>query len=153
MPPYLREIPASFAATVNVGQDNVTGAAGVTPGSIFELPAGNVTESRKRSLPVHNRRMAAPAALNVLCPEMNSANGGVGKVEGWYGIHSDPSIVTVPSPGPPQLRIVLPCNRYGIAETGRTESNARFASQAAIPASKIALVRAKNNFASSSSVW
>jgi len=35
MPPYLREIPASFAATVNVGQDNVTGAAGVTPGSIF----------------------------------------------------------------------------------------------------------------------
>ena len=49
---------------------------------MVELPAGNVTESPKRSLPVNNARIVAPAALNVLCPEMYSGNGGVGKVLG-----------------------------------------------------------------------
>ena len=47
---------------------------------------------------------------------MNSANGGVGNVDGWYGIHIEPSIVIVPNPGPPQLRIAFPWN-YEIAET------------------------------------
>jgi len=62
-------------------------------------------------------------------------------------------MITVPLPGPPHALICWPRNKYGIAVTGRTESNARFASQAAMPASKIALVRAKNIFASSSTVW
>jgi hypothetical protein len=70
-----------------------------------ELPAANVTELPNISLPVKSRRMAAAAALNVLCPETYSGNGGVGKVAGWYGIQRSPSIVTVPLPGPPQERI------------------------------------------------
>lgn len=53
---------------------------GVMPGSIFDDPAGKVTESPNASLPVNNLRTAAPAALKVLCPEMNSGNGGVGNV-------------------------------------------------------------------------
>ncbi len=56
--------------------------AGVTPGSIFELPAGKVTESPNSSLPVNSVRISAPAALKVLCPEMYSGKGGVGNVLG-----------------------------------------------------------------------
>ena len=46
----------------------------------FELPAGNVTDAPKLSLPVKSLRISAPAALKVLCPEEYSGKGGVGKV-------------------------------------------------------------------------
>ena len=81
---------------MNVLQVRVTGFAGVSPGSIFDVPAGNVTEYPKASLPVKSFRISAPAALNVLCPELHSGKGGVGKVLGWYGIQPPPSMVTVP---------------------------------------------------------
>jgi len=56
--------------------------AGVAPGSIVELPASKVTEAPKLSLRVQRRKISAPAALKVLCPEMYSGKGGVGKVDG-----------------------------------------------------------------------
>jgi len=56
-------MPASSAASVKVGQLSTTGRTGVVPGSIFELPAGSVTESLNRSLPVHSARIRAAAAL------------------------------------------------------------------------------------------
>jgi hypothetical protein len=65
---------------VNVAQQRVTSSAGTAPGSVRELPAGNVTEAPKRSLFVNSLRISAPAALKVLCPELYSGNGGVGKV-------------------------------------------------------------------------
>jgi hypothetical protein len=67
---------------VNVSQNNVIGSAGVSPGSIFELPAGKVTECLNSSQPVKSLRISAPAALKVLCPEMYSGKGGVGNVTG-----------------------------------------------------------------------
>jgi hypothetical protein len=39
-------------ASLKVGQERVTSAAGVVPGSIRELPAGTVTEAPKASEPV-----------------------------------------------------------------------------------------------------
>jgi len=66
-----------------VCQVNVTGYLGVRPGSIFELPAGKVTEPPKASLPVKSFRISAPAALKVLYPELHSGKGGVGKVLDW----------------------------------------------------------------------
>jgi hypothetical protein len=54
---------------------------------------------------------------------------------------------------PPHAVITCPWNRKGIAVTGRTESNTRFVSHAAMPASKIAAVNAKNISASSPTVW
>ena len=53
------------------------------PDSMLELPGANVTEPPNLSLPVQSLRIVAPAALKVLWPEMYSANGGVGNVEGW----------------------------------------------------------------------
>jgi hypothetical protein len=46
-----------------------------------------VVDAPKVSLPVNVRRILAAAALNVLCPETYSGNGGVGKVALWYGRH------------------------------------------------------------------
>ena len=51
---------------MKVFQVKVMGCAGVPPGSIFELPAGKVTEAPKISLPVKSFRISAPAALKVL---------------------------------------------------------------------------------------
>ena len=62
-------MPAWLAASVKVGQARVRSFAGVRPGSILELPAGKVTEPLKRSLPVNCRRISAPAALKLLCPD------------------------------------------------------------------------------------
>src|SRR5271165_429197 len=145
-------MPASFAASVNVSHFSVTGLAGVTPGSIWELPAASVTESPNRSLPVHSVRMRPAAALYVLWPETYSGKGGVGNVASWYGSHCEPSISTVPLSGPPQARIFLPLYNNDIAVTGRTESKVRLASHAAILVSIIAFESAKNIFTSSSSV-
>src|SRR5256885_6519236 len=83
MPPYRREMPAWSAASLKVFQVKVTGCVGVWPGSIFEVPGINVTEPPKASLPVKSFRISAPAALKVLCPELHSGKGGVGKVLGW----------------------------------------------------------------------
>jgi hypothetical protein len=63
-----------------VAQLRVTSCAGTAPASNLELPAGNVTDAPNLSLPVESRRISAPAALKVLCPEEYSGNGGVGKV-------------------------------------------------------------------------
>ena len=52
--------------------------------------------------------MWAPVALNVLWPEVNSGNGGVGNVVSWYGNHVSPSISWVPWKGPPQARTFCP---------------------------------------------
>jgi hypothetical protein len=49
----------------------------------LELPVGKVTEVPNLSLPVKSFRISAPAALNVLCPELYSGKGGVGNVAGW----------------------------------------------------------------------
>src|SRR3954447_21038233 len=105
MPPYRREMPAWSAASWNVRQERVTGRAGTRSGSMLELPAGKVTDAPKFSFPVKSARMVAPAALKELWPETNSGNGGVGKVEGWYGSQLAPSTTTVPAPGPPQHRM------------------------------------------------
>lgn len=94
-------MPASWAAAVNVGQDRTTSLAGVMPGSITDEPAVTVTEWPKLSLPVNDFSTSAAAALKVLCHETYSANGGVGKNEGWQGSHLPPSMIRVPSPGPP----------------------------------------------------
>jgi hypothetical protein len=48
-------MPPSSAAAENVRQDSVTSSAGVTPGSMNELPAGSVTDAPKRLLPVTRR--------------------------------------------------------------------------------------------------
>src|SRR5262245_32335735 len=101
-------MPACAAASENVAQLNVTSPAGDSPGSTRELPRGIVTDPPKRSLPVNNRSSSAPAALKLLWPDEYSANGGVGKVVGWYGNQSSPAIVRVPRPGPAQAVIVLP---------------------------------------------
>src|SRR5690349_4665372 len=80
IPPYRREMPASFAASLKVFHCKVMGVDGVRPGSMLDEPWGKVTESPKPSLPVNSNRTSAPAALNALCPEMYSGNGGVGNV-------------------------------------------------------------------------
>ena len=82
MPPYRRESPAWSAASWKVLQCSVTTLLGVMPGSIAEVPGKKVTEAPKCSRPVHSTNIDAPAALNVLCPEMYSGNGGVGNVLG-----------------------------------------------------------------------
>jgi hypothetical protein len=76
-------MPAWSAAWLKVAQLRVRSRAGTTPGSVLELPADKVTEAPNRSLFVNSLRISAPAALNVLCPELYSGNGGVGKVLGW----------------------------------------------------------------------
>jgi hypothetical protein len=80
-------MPAWLAASVNVGQVRVTSWAGTVPGSIVEEPAGRVIEAPKWSLPVARRRISAPAALKLLCPEAYSGNGVVGKVDGRGHVH------------------------------------------------------------------
>ena len=87
-----------------MGQDSTTSAAGVTPGSTSELPAGTVAEAPKRSEPVKQVSTMAAAALKVECPEGNSPNGGVGR----YGRHSSPLMGRGPSPGPPQTSTSWP---------------------------------------------
>ena len=77
MPPSRRERAAWTAASVNVGQERTTSAAGVVPGSTRELPAGMVTLPPKRSDPVKRASTAAAAALKVEWPETYSGNGGV----------------------------------------------------------------------------
>jgi hypothetical protein len=89
-------------------QYSTTGTAGVIPGSIAEVPGAKVTDAPNQFLPVNNSSTLAAAALNVLCPEMNSGNGGVGNEAGWYGNQSAPSMRTVPFPGPPHDRICCP---------------------------------------------
>lgn len=108
MPPKRREIPAWSAALEKMSQDSVTSAAGVIPGSTDELPAGKVTDAPKRSLSVNRLRISAAAALNMLCPELCSAKGGVGNVAFWYGSQSSPSMRSVPWPGPPHASTFWP---------------------------------------------
>jgi hypothetical protein len=66
-----------LAASVKVGQDRTTSAAGVIPGSTRELPAGMITLAPKRSEPVKRASTAAAAALKVEWPEGCSPKGGV----------------------------------------------------------------------------
>src|SRR2546428_14120091 len=93
-------MPAWYAASLKVAQLRVRSCAGTAPGSLLELPAGKVTEAPNRVLFVNSLRISAPAALNVLCPELYSGNGGVGKVVGWHGTQSSPAIAPVPRSGP-----------------------------------------------------
>src|SRR4051794_11632851 len=102
MPPICRDRPASSAAAEEVGQDSVTLLAGQIPGSIAELRGAAVYESPKVSLFVNRFRTYAAAALNVLCPEGYSGNGGVSTDASWYGSHPLPGMVTEPLPTPPQ---------------------------------------------------
>src|SRR5215210_2722250 len=125
-------------------------AAGTAAGSTFELPAVIVASPPKTSLRVKRRRISAPAALKLLWPDEYSGNGGVGKYEGWYGSHSPPSISPWPRYGPAQAMIVRPRKRWRTAVIGRTDAYEHLLSQAQIPASKTALVRAKNNLTSRS---
>ena len=75
-------MPAWSDASRNVGHASVAAFAGTIPGSTLLLPAGNVTLAPRTVLPVNRSRMVAPAALKMLCPEMNSGNGGVTTVPG-----------------------------------------------------------------------
>ena len=77
IPPYSRDCPACAAASVKVGQDRVTVLFGVQALSKPELPGAKLTVPPKVGLPVKPAKAAAPAALKVLCPEVNSGNGGV----------------------------------------------------------------------------
>src|SRR5919201_5098952 len=138
-------MPACAAASEKVAQSSVTSLAGTRPGSTRELPREIVTDPPKRSLPVNDRRISAPASLKLLWPEEYSAKGGVGKLVGWYGNQASPAIVCVPLPGPAQAVIALPWKSQRIAVIGRTESNAALLSQAQQPASKIAFVSAKKS--------
>ena len=72
---------------------------------------------------------------------------------GEVGLLSSPLISVVPCPGPPQAHNLSPANSQRIAPTGRTESKARLASQAATAASCSAPPRAKNSTTSWSSPW
>src|SRR5437868_13372537 len=99
MPPKRREIPACAAAAEKVGQTSVTSAARTSPGSTRELPAANLTEPPKRSLPVNSLRISAPAALNVLCPEDDPGHGRVGNGVGRSGNHASPAIGWGPRAG------------------------------------------------------
>ncbi len=85
IPPYRRDHPASSAASLNVGHESVIGVAGVMAGSARLVPIAMVTECPNESDPVNRFRISALAALNVLCPELYSANGGVMKESGWNG--------------------------------------------------------------------
>src|SRR2546428_6460433 len=89
-------MPAWYAASLKVAQLRVRSCAGTAPGSVLELPAGKVTEAPDRVLFVNSLRISAPAALTVLCPELDSCNGGVGTVVGWYGAQASPAIALVP---------------------------------------------------------
>ena len=61
-----------------------------------------VTESPNASLPVNSLRTAAPAAL-VLCPEMNSGNGGVGTYSADMESRICHPLLQFPCPGHPRL--------------------------------------------------
>ena len=54
-----------------MGWEGVLSSTGVNP-------AGMVTDRPNLEDLVNSRSICAPAALNELCPEMYSANGGVG---------------------------------------------------------------------------
>ena len=76
----------------------------VAPGRARARPASSRRGDRDRSAEAiaagEQPRISAPAALKLLCPDEYSANGGVGKVVGWYGNQSSPAILCVPLPGP-----------------------------------------------------
>ncbi len=131
---------------MNVRQRNVTSRAGVTPGSISDDPWATTACPPNASLPVKRLSTSAAAALNVLCPDTYSPNGGVGNVGGWYGTHSAPSTVR-----PPHVGMVCPWYRKRIAVIGRAESRSRLTSHEAMPASMTELASAKNSLASWSS--
>jgi hypothetical protein len=83
-------VPAWSAIASSVFHDSTTGLAGVTSGSIFELPAGRVTLALKLSVPKNWLITARPAALNVLWPETYSGNPGVTTLSAWYGSQRSP---------------------------------------------------------------
>ena len=66
-----------------VRQVRVTGAAGVRPGSTRDDPAGTVVDRSSWLVPVNDRTTSNVAALNVLCPDRYSGNGGVMTLSGW----------------------------------------------------------------------
>ena len=92
----------------------------MAPGSTKDDPGRTVTLAPKRSLPVKRCSTRAPAALKVECPETYSANGGVGKVTGWYGCQVSPRMSRVPRYGPAQASTSFPFVRTRTAVIGRT---------------------------------
>ncbi len=76
-------MPASSAAAENVGHWSVIAVVGEKPGSAADSPGMIVTDAPNESLPVKRRSTSADAALNVECPDVYSANGGVMNVSGW----------------------------------------------------------------------
>src|SRR5262245_50064535 len=118
-------MPAWLAASVKVAQVRVRSFAGVRPGSILELPAGEVTEASKRWVPGDRLWICWQGGVELPCRGGCWGTGGVGgggKVAGWYGNHCSPRIVWVPRPGPAQARIGCPWKATRIAVIGRTES-------------------------------
>jgi hypothetical protein len=109
---------ASSAASSKVRHASVTGLAGVTPGSMADVPGAMVTLAPKRGLPVNSRNTVAAAALNALWPDVYSAKGGVAR----YGRNRSAAIARVPWNGPPQASIVWPAKTCGTALAGRAES-------------------------------
>src|SRR4051794_21496219 len=101
MPPNSRDRPASSAASSMVRQARMTGAAGVLPGSTRDDPAGTVTDRSSRLVPVNDRSTSNVAALNVLCPDRYSGNGGVTTLSGSEGDQPPPGQGTGALPGPP----------------------------------------------------
>src|SRR5882762_9238238 len=106
-----------------------TGSGGGSSRGSFRDQA---TEAPNQSLPVQSCRILAAAALNAVCPDGYSGNGGLGKSAGRYRIHSAPSMFVVPFPGPPQHRIVLPLiehadtsGREAVRNWGRSSNTPR----------------------------
>src|ERR1700748_350729 len=110
-------MPAWFAASVNFWKLSVISCAG-TAGSICEDAAGIVTEKLKSVFFVKLARISALAALNVLCSERYSANGGVA----MHDMNVPPWIEWLRRHGPPHACTVLPAYRKRIELMGRTES-------------------------------
>ena len=92
MPPYRRDMPASFAASSKVGHDSVT-SSGRCRLRRCKRPAARIrTAPPKILVPVNNLRILAALALNALWPDVSPANGGV---RCSFGTRS-PAIVCVP---------------------------------------------------------
>src|SRR5262249_10321491 len=78
-PPYLRDMPDSSAASLNVAQLSTTSWVGPGLPSNPDTPAGRVYENPNSSLRVNRFRTSAADALIALWEDTKSGNGGVGR--------------------------------------------------------------------------
>src|SRR5687768_4767632 len=123
----MRLMPASAAASEKVANDRVT--PGITSDVVVKLMSSDSKNVAST---------AAPAALNVLWPDVYDGNGGVAISGVQVG---SGSVAPLPSRSP--LRIAV---------TGRQKSNSYFESHALTPASASAMLSSANRRAVSTKV-